>query len=74
MFLVHNALESAEDGVDLEEIDPPVNALEAKLYSLMVAKNVSELNWDNMDEVIYKISDNIVRRYSDAIRRTGNGD
>ena len=74
MFLVHNALESAEDGVDLEEIDPPENALEAKLYSLMIAKNVSELNWDNMDEVIYKISDNIVRRYSDAIRRTVNGD
>ena len=74
MFLIHNATDSAEDGVDLEDIDPPENALESKLYSLMIAKNVSELNWDNMDEVIYKISDNIVRRYSDAIRRTVNGD
>ena len=73
-FLVHMSSDSPEDGVMIDEIDPPENALESKLYSLMQAKNISELTWDNLDEVIYVLSDNMVRRYSDVVRRLSNGD
>lgn len=38
----------------------------------MQAKNVTELSMDNMDEVIYKISDNLLARYKDAVRGLGN--
>lgn len=73
-FLVHMNPEFPEEGIMIDEIEPPENALESKLYSLMQAKNISELTWDNLDEVIYTLSDNIVGRYSDVVRRLSNGD
>lgn len=73
-FLVHSNPEFPEEGIQMNEIDPPENPLELKLYSLMQAKNVSELTWDNMDQVIYQLTDNIVGRYTDIVRRLSNGD
>ena len=35
----------------------------------MKKKNVNELNIDNLDEVIYAISDKILEKYSAAVRR-----
>lgn len=55
--------------VDLEAIDPPREGLDFKLYNLMKKKMISELNIDNMDEVIYSISDKILDRYTAAVRR-----
>ena len=71
-FLYHNNPISVEEGIQIDEMDPPGSALELKLYSLMQAKNVTELSMDNMDEVIYKISDNLLSRYKDAVRGLGN--
>lgn len=65
-FLYHNNPISVEEGIQIDEMDPPGGALELKLYSLMQAKNVTELSMDNMDEVIYKISDNLLARYKDT--------
>lgn len=66
-FIINNS----EDGesVDLDEIDPPENGLEFKLYNLMKKKMIDELSMDNIDEVIYLISDKILDKYSAAVRR-----
>ena len=71
-FLYHNSSINPEEGIQIDEMDPPGNALELKLYSLMQAKNVTELSMDNIDEVVYKISDNLLMRYKDAVRGIGN--
>ena len=73
-FLLHANPDSPEEGVLIEEMDPPDSALELKLYNLMQAKNVSELTWDNMDAVIHQLTDHIVGRYTDVVRRLSNGD
>lgn len=55
--------------VDLDNIDPPADGLDFKLYNLMKKKMISELNIDNMDEVIYSISDKILDKYAATVRR-----
>lgn len=65
-FIVNNS----EDGelVDLEEIEPPLDTLDLKLYQLMRKKMVRELGIDTIDEVIYTISDRIIEKYSAAVK------
>lgn len=72
-FLIHVNTGNEEEGVYINEIDPPENALDSKLYSLMQSKNITELNMDNIDEVICKISDKLIMRYTDAVRGLQNG-
>ncbi|UOK56127.1 hypothetical protein MGI18_13870 [Bacillus sp. OVS6] len=63
-FIINNS----DDGdVDLDDIQEPESPLDLKLYHLMKKKNVSELNMDNIDEVIYMISDRIIERYTSAL-------
>ncbi|MGD6831018.1 hypothetical protein ACQCT5_02560 [Sutcliffiella halmapala] len=63
-FIMNNG----DDGdVDLDDIQEPENPLDLKLYYLLKKKNVSELNMDNIDEVIYMISDRIIERYTSAL-------
>lgn len=50
-------------------MEPPENGLENKLYRLMTSKNITELSMENLDEVIYKISDNLLMKYCDVVRR-----
>ena len=73
-FLMHANPDNPDEGVDVEEMEPPENALESKLYSLMQSKNISELSMENTDEVIYKISDNLIMKYHNAVRGMHNGD
>ncbi|MCP3032378.1 hypothetical protein LF817_13615 [Halobacillus sp. A1] len=63
-FIINNG----EDGdVDLEELPEPEGSLDLKLYNLMKKKQVTELNMDNIDEVIYLISDRIIEKYTAAL-------
>lgn len=65
-FIVNNG---DDDGiVDLQEIEPPSSALELKLYHLMKKKMVEELSMDTIDEVVYKISDRIIEKYTSAVK------
>lgn len=66
-FIINNG----EDGeyVDLATIDEPENALDLKLYTLMKKKMITELSIDTIDEVIYAISNRILEKYTDAVRR-----
>lgn len=67
-FLIHANPENPEEGIQVDEMEPPENPLESKLYSLMQAKNITEFTMENLDEVVYQISDNLLMRYHDAIR------
>lgn len=55
--------------VDLASIDVPNEGLDFKLYNLMKKKMITEINLDNLDEVIYLISDKILEKYTAAVRR-----
>lgn len=63
-FIINN---SNDGDVDMEEIQEPESSLDLKLYNLMRKKMVTELNMDNIDEVIYKISDRIIEKYTAAL-------
>lgn len=65
-FIVNNGED--EEYVDLDQIDPPNNALELKLYHLMKKKMVEEISIDTIDEVIYKISDRIIEKYTSVVK------
>lgn len=59
---------NSEDGyIDLDELEEPPGALDLKLYNLMKMKGISELSFDNIDEVIYKISNQIIEKYTLAL-------
>ena len=70
-FLSHYT-DSIEDTLDLTNVEP-LSALDEKLYSLMRAKGIPELSFDTVDQVIYLISDNLLKRYTSAIRGMSNG-
>ncbi|PFH90624.1 hypothetical protein [Bacillus sp. AFS088145] len=70
-FIVNNG-----DGeqVDLDEIDNLIDPLDIKLHTLMRKKMINELRIDNIDEVIYKISDRIIEKYAAALKElSSNG-
>lgn len=60
----------AEEGEDLVELRNcvPGNGLDSKLYQLMTKKMVEELGVDNIDEVIYQISDRIIEKFTSAVK------
>lgn len=58
-----------EDGqVYLDMVELPTDQLDAKLYRLMKAKMVPELEIDSLDEAIYKISDKVIEKYASAVK------
>lgn len=58
-----------DDQVYLDDIPlPPEDGLDFKLYNLMKSKMITELNTENMDEVISKISDKILNKFTSAVR------
>lgn len=66
-FIMNYKDENGEE-VYIDEMEPPVDGLDLKLYNLMKKKMVDEVNMDCIDEVIYAISDKILERYTDALR------
>lgn len=71
-FIFHAREGNLEEEIQIDEMQPPESPLDMKLYSLMQAKNITELSMENLDEVIYKISDNLLARYKEAVRGLGN--
>lgn len=60
--------------VFIDEIEDQLDGIDSKLYNLMKIKMIDKLNVDNMDEVIYSISDRILEKYTAAVRRlSANG-
>jgi hypothetical protein len=55
--------------VFLDEVGDQLEGIDSKLYNLMKMKMIDKLNVDNIDEVIYSISDRILEKYTAAVRR-----
>ncbi|WP_346889237.1 hypothetical protein [Clostridium sp. UBA1056] len=72
-FILNNRINVDEDEVIISEIAEPDLELDLKLYRLMKNKMVPELNKDNIDEVIYLISDGIIEGFTSSIRRYIDG-
>lgn len=64
-FIVNNG---EEGEVEIDLMDEPESLLDLKLLNLMRSKQVEVLNFENLDEVIYAISDRIVERFVAAVR------
>lgn len=66
-FIINNGDDN--ESVYIDEIDYPDDQLDCKLYNLMKAKKVPQVTIHNIDEVITMISDHIIKKYTDAVRR-----
>lgn len=62
-----------DDSLDLSEVGELSSSLDEKLYQLMTAKKIDELSLNNMDHVIYLISDKLISRFTNTIRGMHNG-
>jgi len=60
--------EEDDDVVELAQITQPEDLLDFKLYNLMVNKAVVELSVENIDEVIGRISNQIIEKYVKAVK------
>lgn len=60
--------EEDDDIVELSQITQPEDLLDYKLYNLMMSKSVEELSVDNIDEVIGRISHQIIEKYVKAVK------
>lgn len=69
MKMVSDLAESLDDDkIYLDDIEMPENILYKKLYDILESKNISELSYDNIDEVIYAISDKIIEKHIDVLK------
>lgn len=59
-----------EEGIDLDELDihELKNSLDEKIVTILRDKKIKDLNFDNIDEVIQKISDNIIKKYVNSVK------
>lgn len=59
-----------DETINISELNSDdYEGLNYKLLSLMQNKGVRELNFDKIDEAIYKISDKIIEKYAKVIKR-----
>lgn len=63
-------LSSNNSEVYIDEIEEPENPLNYKLFKLMKIKGINLLSFENIDEVISKISDRIIDKHYIAIEET----
>lgn len=72
-FLIRFAEESAEEGVDIREVDEmQCSPLEEKLLSLMRSKDIERFDLTTIDSIIYLISDDILTKYVETVRGLSN--
>lgn len=60
--------DDGEDIVELSQMTAPDDLLDFKLYNLMVNKSVEELSVENIDEVIGRISNQMIEKYVKAVK------
>lgn len=71
-FINNNKRKAEEDEVDIDDMEVPSIELELKLYKLMKKNMIKTLNFDNVDKVIYCITDNIVGKFMNKVRENIN--
>ena len=65
---ISNYADEDDDVVELSQMTQPEDLLDFKLYNLMASKAVEELHVDNIDEVIGRISHQIIEKYVKAVK------
>ncbi|MGE7948159.1 hypothetical protein [Lysinibacillus sp. NPDC093688] len=65
---ISNYADEDDDVVELSQMTQPEDLLDFKLYNLMTSKAVEELHVDNIDEVIGRISHQIIEKYVKAVK------
>lgn len=70
-FIENNKIE--DDNIRLDEVGDDISGLDYKLKTLMLEKGVEELNADNVDEVIYNISDNLIKKFTSTVKEISYG-
>ncbi|MEB8123849.1 hypothetical protein NGH92_03335 [Staphylococcus succinus] len=71
-FIMNNNTEN-EEFIDLNSLNAhQMNNLDSKLLSLMLNKGIEEIDYENIDDVISKISNNLVEKYANSIERVMN--
>ena len=55
-------------GTGLTELEEPIDTLDLKLFNLLRSKMIQELSIENIDEVIYLISDRVLEKYAAAVK------
>lgn len=72
--VINFVINNGEDNVvEINEIDPPEVELDFKLYNLMKSRNIKEVGLENIDEVVNIIGNNIIQKFTDAVRGLYNG-
>lgn len=59
----------SEEGIDLNSMEYPDVHIDEKLYILMKDKNIEFIEYNNIDSIIYKISDDLIVKFVDTIER-----
>lgn len=70
--LLKYVYDEGESEILIVDADDPESNLSAKLLELMKIKKVDRLSFENVDEVIYKISDDIIQKHVLAVRGLRN--
>lgn len=61
-------LSEDSESLDIDTIEIPTNGLQLKLYNLLKSKKIEELNINNIDEVIDKVSDRILTKFYNTVK------
>lgn len=60
--------EEETDTLVVNDVTEPKSGLSQKLVNLLSLKHVTEVNFENLDEMIHKISDSIILKHFEAVR------
>lgn len=64
---IESNIQEDEEFIALETIDPE-KGLHRKLKDLMISKGITEIDPESVDEVIQKMSDNIIGKYTKGVK------
>ncbi|MDW4219137.1 hypothetical protein QI050_11075 [Staphylococcus saprophyticus] len=71
-FIMNNNTEN-EEFIELQSLNEhQMNNLDSKLLSLMLNKGIKEIDYESIDSIIAKISNNIIEKYVNSIERIMN--
>lgn len=64
--MIRDEAEKGNDFIDIKD-HPKPTGLYLKLFNLMESKNIEDLNYENIDEVIHYITDGLIDKYVNVV-------
>lgn len=68
LMMMIEELSDGEGIICVSEIEIPENPLQTKLLNLIKSKKVEKVDYECIDEVIYKISDRLIEKYTHSMK------